>query len=262
MILTLIKVRPGYFRLFLSSGDIILLIEYTNDSQVIPRSTSVIAKRLPAARPGKGKAAMYIAGASSSGDQSQAGKPASHSSWTRPSGPMSKRFDRVEPARPEPVVSTAPTMVREISSLKGKPMPEWVLKVQAPAGHEDEAEALKRMFQATEDHWKETGEKMSTLVLCNSASSSMYRTFPHLVIVLFSFRKVEAPRFTGSLRSKPQHTPHQHSYHPYNRPSDKPLPASYVCYRCGQKGMNKPCFIEPDSHNFFVRSLDSRLSNK
>lgn len=34
--------------------------------------------------------------------------------------------------------------------------------------HEDEAEALKAMFQATEEHWKETGEKMSTLVLCSS----------------------------------------------------------------------------------------------
>jgi len=46
-------------------------LEYTNDSQIIPRSTSVIAKRLPAARPGKGKAAIYIAGAlpASSGDQ-------------------------------------------------------------------------------------------------------------------------------------------------------------------------------------------------
>lgn len=50
----------------------------------------------------------------------------------------------------------------------------------------------------------------------------------------FSFRKVDAPRFTGSLRSKPNHTQH---YHPYQqRPPDRPLPASYVCYRCGQKG--------------------------
>ena len=57
-----------------------------------------------------------------------------------------------------------------------------------------------------------------------------------MVIPGHSFRKVEAPRFPGSLRNKPQH---QHSYQPYQQPhrqSDRPLPASYVCYRCGQKG--------------------------
>ncbi|KAF8513411.1 DWNN domain-containing protein [Hysterangium stoloniferum] len=174
--------------------------EYTNDSQIIPRSSSVIAKRLPAARPGKGKAAMYIAGSlpptsSHNGDQPQMGKPNGSSTWNRHSGPMSKRFDRVEPPKTESV-SKAQTMVP-----------------QAPAGHEDEADALKAMFQATEEHWKETGEKMQTLVSRNT------------------------PRFPGSLRTKPQHN-HQHAYHPYQqqRPADRPLPPSYVCYRCGQKG--------------------------
>ena len=41
---------------------------------------------------------------------------------------------------------------------------------QAAAGHEDEADALKAMFQATEDHWKETNAKMSTLVSRYSVS--------------------------------------------------------------------------------------------
>ncbi|KAF8586436.1 DWNN-domain-containing protein [Ramaria rubella] len=177
--------------------------EYANDSHIIPRASSVIAKRLPAARPGKGKAAMYIAGvnaaaSSSNGEQlSQTGKQhaSGSSTWNRHTGPMSKRFDRNEPAKEDQFVSKAQGMVP-----------------QAAAGHEDEADALKAMFQATEDHWKETNAKMST------------------------FRKVDAPRFPGSLRNKPQH---QHSFHPYQQPqrtSDRPLPASYVCYRCGQKG--------------------------
>jgi protein MPE1 len=34
--------------------------EYADDTQIIPRSTSVIAKRMPASKPGKGKAASYI----------------------------------------------------------------------------------------------------------------------------------------------------------------------------------------------------------
>ncbi|KAF3027699.1 hypothetical protein E8E15_006651 [Penicillium rubens] len=36
--------------------------EYDDDTTIIPRSTSVIARRLPAARPGKGGAARYVSG--------------------------------------------------------------------------------------------------------------------------------------------------------------------------------------------------------
>lgn len=37
-------------------------LEYDDDTTIIPRSTSVIARRLPAARPGKGGAARYVSG--------------------------------------------------------------------------------------------------------------------------------------------------------------------------------------------------------
>ncbi|KAI1979336.1 Protein mpe1 [Ophidiomyces ophidiicola] len=36
--------------------------EYNDDTAIIPRSTSIIARRLPASRPGKGAAARYISG--------------------------------------------------------------------------------------------------------------------------------------------------------------------------------------------------------
>lgn len=36
--------------------------EYDDDTTIIPRSTSIIARRLPAARPGKGGAARYVSG--------------------------------------------------------------------------------------------------------------------------------------------------------------------------------------------------------
>lgn len=39
-----------------------LSLEYDDDTTIIPRSTSVIARRLPAARPGKGGAARYVSG--------------------------------------------------------------------------------------------------------------------------------------------------------------------------------------------------------
>lgn len=38
------------------------LAEYEDDTTIIPRSTSVIARRLPAARAGRGGAARYVSG--------------------------------------------------------------------------------------------------------------------------------------------------------------------------------------------------------
>ncbi len=41
---------------------LIHMIEYDDDAAVIPRSTSVVARRLPPVRPGKGSAARYVSG--------------------------------------------------------------------------------------------------------------------------------------------------------------------------------------------------------
>ena len=93
------------------------ITEYKDDSQIIPRSTSVIVKRRPAVRPGKGKAAMYISGTpgSSSEKHTPTVTPANNT-WHRPglsSGHLSKRFDsrekdkeRDEPPKPVRVVSS------------------------------------------------------------------------------------------------------------------------------------------------------------
>jgi protein MPE1 len=39
-----------------------ILIEYDDDTTLIPRSTSVIARRLPPIKPGAGRAARYMSG--------------------------------------------------------------------------------------------------------------------------------------------------------------------------------------------------------
>ena len=39
-----------------------IIAEYDDDTAIIPRSTTVIAKRLPAIRPGRGGAARYVSG--------------------------------------------------------------------------------------------------------------------------------------------------------------------------------------------------------
>ncbi|KAF8202266.1 DWNN domain-containing protein [Pholiota molesta] len=169
--------------------------EFKDDSQIIPRSSSVIVKRLPAARPGRGKASMYISGTSASSTPTSEpvlrnGQPPTVPTWHK--GAMSKRFDGKE----EPTSSTP-------STKQSTPTP-------APAKHvitkDDEAAAMAAMFQAQTQNWEETQEKMSQLRIYSN------------------------PRGTGFNRGG---KPFQQAHQPHN---DKPLPPSYVCYRCGQKG--------------------------
>ncbi|KAF5316610.1 hypothetical protein D9619_006401 [Psilocybe cf. subviscida] len=165
--------------------------EFKDDSIIIPRSSSVVVKRLPSARPGKGKASMYVNGTAPSMPTSEPvsrGGPASTGPvWHK--GAMSKRFDgkdetpatsSTKPSTPVPAVGSAVT--------KG-----------------DEAAAMAAMFHAQTQNWEETQEKMS-----------------------HSQRIYSNPRGTGFRGGKP--------YQPHMPQNDKPLPPSYVCYRCGQKG--------------------------
>jgi len=74
--------------------------EYKDDSIIVPRASSVIVKRVYA-KPGKGRAAQYIGGASSSAGPSDSKAGASNPSngsgqtnWHR--GNITKRFDGKE----------------------------------------------------------------------------------------------------------------------------------------------------------------------
>ncbi|KAK0488962.1 DWNN domain-containing protein [Armillaria novae-zelandiae] len=162
--------------------------EYKDDSEIIPRSSYVIVKRLPASRPGKGKASMYIAGA---GNVVPTSEPVSRNGSTWHKGALSKRFDgKDETPQKLPTTPTAPLPVAS-SVTKG-----------------DEAAAMAAMFQAQTANWEETQEKMS-----------------------HAQRIYNNARGTGFSRGGKPHSAHQ----PYQVP-DRPLPPSYVCYRCGQKG--------------------------
>ncbi|KAH9920816.1 DWNN domain-containing protein [Amylocystis lapponica] len=172
-----------------SSGE-----EYKDDSHIIPRSSSVILKR-SFARPGKGKAAMYIGNTGGSSAKPEASsKSNAHAgpstSWHRNSGNISKRFDLKE----------------ESSSTAPKLAPPPVIIKPSAATKEDEAAAIGAMFQAQTANWEETQEKMS-----------------------------HATRIYSNLRGTP--TPRGgRPYHAQHHQPERPLPASYVCYRCGQKG--------------------------
>jgi hypothetical protein len=89
--------------------NIILLscIEYKDDSTIIPRSSSVIVSRLPPARAGKGRAAMYVAGVDAKGAVASGTGSATVPSapYKGPSGPMSRRFD----GKDEPGAASKPS---------------------------------------------------------------------------------------------------------------------------------------------------------
>ncbi|PIL25127.1 transcription factor [Ganoderma sinense ZZ0214-1] len=168
-----------------SSGE-----EYKDDSSVIPRSSSVIVKRVPA-RPGRGAARYLGAAAPSQGSSDGAGKSGGGGGgWRSGGGNISKRFDAREPKdEPKP--------------MERAPAPAPVVK--SVVTQEDEAEAMAAMFQAQTANWEEAQEKMSHAVK------------------IYSQPRGGAPR-----GGKPYQPSHHHS--------DRPLPPSYVCYRCGQKG--------------------------
>lgn len=91
---------------FLCSRD---TAEYKDDAYIIPRSSSVVVKRVYA-KPGKGKAAYYLGTAgpapADGSKSSTTGSGAGAQGWHR--GNITKRFDgKEEPTRPDSAKPTA-----------------------------------------------------------------------------------------------------------------------------------------------------------
>ncbi|SCV72533.1 BQ2448_4070 [Microbotryum intermedium] len=199
--------------------------EEYHDHQVVPRSTSVLARRLPAARPGRGNAQDYMISAemgpaSAASLSGNAGGSGGRGDMQKPRGGVqsgggrggwnaslfSKRFDGRDDA-PSSTPSAAPQESAPI-----------VLPSAAPA---DEANALAAMFAASSQQWQETQEQMA------------------------SQTPVRRPPMMGNRSSQPRPPPLGTSGPPGamgDRPrydkfeQSKPPPPGYICYRCGQKG--------------------------
>jgi protein MPE1 len=184
---------------FVSTGilNVVLILcvaylEYKDDSQLIPRSSSIVVKRLPSQRPGKGKAGMYIAGTNGSAPfptSEPVQRPGGSTTWHK--GAMSKRFD-VKEESPAPKSSTP---VRSYPKLN-VPLANWRVlhtlqsnSVAIPKNSvtkDDEAAAMAAMFQAQTANWEETQEKMSQLVSRLRGSSFVCsRTMSHEHVFVF-----------------------------------------------------------------------------
>ncbi|KAF8738220.1 DWNN protein, partial [Rhizoctonia solani] len=162
-----------------SASDFDLLIvdptteqEFKDDNQQIARSTSVLAKRLPAARPGKGKAAQYVVGINP-GDIS----------------------------RPDSTTAGA---------NRPTPKPQELPQIVVPEGTSaDEAAGIAAMFQASQEVWDETQEKMAqaTPVYTNRGGFRGGKPFN------------QGNRGQDGARQE-----------------SRPVPPGYICYRCAKKG--------------------------
>jgi protein MPE1 len=85
-----------------------IFAELRDDSHMIPRSSSVVVKRVPSVRPGKGKAAMYIGGPGTSATpESKPNSQPGSSSWPA-RGSISRRFDKEAPSKPTTVRAISP----------------------------------------------------------------------------------------------------------------------------------------------------------
>jgi protein MPE1 len=54
--------NEGKHQFFSIYESILISLEYTDDTEIIPKDSTVLARRLPASAPGKGRAARYVSG--------------------------------------------------------------------------------------------------------------------------------------------------------------------------------------------------------
>ena len=104
-----------------------MLAEYDDDTSVIPRSTTVIAKRLPAVKEGRGGGARYVSGKM----------------------PQNAKNVRLEPPATKLLSSNAPGGVTAMS------------------GAQNEEERIAAMFKIGADQWVQQQQEMAKYVSRN-----------------------------------------------------------------------------------------------
>ncbi|KDN45447.1 DWNN-domain-containing protein [Tilletiaria anomala UBC 951] len=173
--------------------------EYKSDDQIVPRSSLVIVKRLPA-QPGKGTAYKYVTDDSGpTGVEARfSGVPNASGIRSAPGGTyrgtMSMRFDGRDAQQATSSASASNSAQQSFD---------------APAGGQDnadEASKIAAMFQASNEQWSHTQEQMS---------HATYR------------ERGGAPRRGGPPRPQAPHL--------QQRRHEPPGPG-YICHRCGKKG--------------------------
>ncbi|CAO1620881.1 unnamed protein product [Parajaminaea phylloscopi] len=196
--------------------------EFKDDNFSIPRSSTVIVRRLPPIKPGRGTAQMYVAdlhGEGGFGGGEGASRFGPSASGVLPSarggeqdrnrggpsyrGPMSVRFD---------------DRGRDSQSQSAPPQPAPVLPDSVTGQNADEAAGIAAMFQATTDQWDATQQQMANATYRARGGGPAGRG---------------GGRGGGPFQARGGGPGGGGDHHQY---SDRPPPVGYICYRCGQKG--------------------------
>jgi len=185
--------------------------EYANDHTIIPRSSSVIARRLPPKRPGHGNAQQYV-GNNLTGSNSRTNPPlTAHVDW-RGGGAISKDFRNRS----------------EIPS--SNPPAETFTPVLTGGERDSEAESMAAMFAAQDQQWQKTQETMATATRVGRNMGFRDRGGGQ--------HRLNKGRENGTLNAPtgPGSASHSNPTNSTNGQSQAPPPQGYICYRCGQKG--------------------------
>ena len=112
-------------------------VEYTDDNAIIPRATSIIVRRLPPSKPGKGNGAKYVSGSAA------------------PSGRNSRSENFGKKTNDITAKSSVPLMTPMVpSAIAG-------LSNKQPISGDDESAAIASMMSAQSANWDSTQEKMA-----------------------------------------------------------------------------------------------------
>lgn len=124
---------------------LIFKLEYKDDVFVIPRNTSIIVRRLPASRPGKGTAQRYVLGVLPTDGKGQGFQKGA------PPPPTGAQFN---PGRNMVLNAVRPT--------QAKATPEQPVQ-EADDGPKDDSEEarIQAMFQQTTDQWGAMQERLA-----------------------------------------------------------------------------------------------------
>ncbi|CDS07747.1 hypothetical protein LRAMOSA01696 [Lichtheimia ramosa] len=207
--------------------------EYKDDVFIIPRNTSIIVRRLPASRPGKGTAQRYVLGAlpadgkgmgtSGIGMMKGSGGGASGGHHHGPPAPGSAA-ERFSNSGRSNMVLNAPQYRNRPQQQQLSPTPsqmdsqssDTATPSTAPADDSEEAR-IQAMFQQTTDQWGAMQEKLA---------EQQY--------IPYTPRGGDYRRGRGGYHHS-QRDGNEGGDNQQQQPQRVP-PPTYVCYRCGQKG--------------------------
>ncbi|KAJ8662392.1 hypothetical protein O0I10_002086 [Lichtheimia ornata] len=205
--------------------------EYKDDVFIIPRNTSIIVRRLPASRPGKGTAQRYVLGAlpadgkgmgTSGIGMMKGGGGGGHHHGPPAPGSAAERFSNSNRSN---MVLNAPQYRNRPQQQQQSPTPSQMdsqnsdtstAPAATPADDSEEAR-IQAMFQQTTDQWGAMQEKLA---------EQQY--------IPYTPRGGEWRRGRGGYHHS-QRDGNDGGDNQQQQPQRVP-PPTYVCYRCGQKG--------------------------